>query len=225
MRSVDKKKVHISGVEDRKDSDGKWIMSYTETTPEAYICSHTRSAVVWRHMLERCEVGGKVQIKYPSYEGTTHQFEGYQSFASWATEEFGYSHKDSNGKYWQLDKDLLTRGNKTYSEGTCLFVPHRVNCLLTTRAGFRGEYPLGVYFEQKVGKFRANCQQQTKVPKFLGYFEDPYQAHKEWQLEKYKQILNASLQSSLGEKLQDALLQAANRVMWDYTNGVCTEQI
>ena len=225
MRSVDKKRVHVSGVDDRKGSDGRWIMSYTETTPEAYICNHTRSAVVWRHMLERCQVGGRVQVKYPSYEGTNHDFVSYQSFASWATEEFGYSNKDSNGKYWQLDKDLIVRGNKTYSEDLCLFVPHRVNCILTTRAGSRGEYPLGVYFEQKAGKFRANCQQQTKIPKFLGYFEDAYEAHKEWQLEKYRQVLNMSEDASLGNKLQNALLQAANRVMNDYTNGVCTEQI
>lgn len=225
MRSEDKKRLHISGVVDRKDELGQWVMSYTETTSESYICNHTRSSVVWRHMLERCEIGGRVQTKYPSYEGTGHVFEGYQSFASWATEQFGYMNKEDNGKYWQLDKDLLVRGNKIYSEDLCLFVPHKVNCLLTTRTGSRGDYPLGVYFEKKAGKFRANCQQQTKIPKFLGYFEDPYEAHKEWQLEKYQQILNMSEDNALGDKLQGALIQAANRVLNDHTNGICTEQI
>lgn len=200
-------------------------MSYTETTEESYICNHTRSSILWRHMEERCNPNGRVQRKYPTYLGTSHLFEDYQHFTTWATMQFGYLNKDANGKYWQLDKDLIQRGNKIYSESLCLFVPHRVNCLLTTRTLARGEYPLGVYFETKPGKFRANCQQQSGIPKFLGYFDDPVSAHRQWQLEKSAQILKMSEDVSLGGKLQHYLKLASERILADYESNLLTELI
>lgn len=55
-------------------------------------------------------------------------------------------------QYWEgltLDKDILFPGNKVYGPDTCAFVPQEINLLLTDRLSLRGEYPLGVSYQQK----------------------------------------------------------------------------
>ena len=49
-----------------------------------------------------------------------------------------------------LDKDILIKGNKIYSQDTCIFVPKAINSLFTNRKRFRGEYPIGVYKGKKI---------------------------------------------------------------------------
>ena len=45
---------------------------------------------------------------------------------------------------WELDKDILVKGNKIYSPDTCCFVPKEVNTVFTKRQSKRGDYPIGV---------------------------------------------------------------------------------
>lgn len=225
MRSEDKKRKHISGVPDFQKDNGTWVKTYVETTKDSYITYHTRGSVVWSGLVDRCKLNGKTQTKYPTYSGSENHFGTYQLFVDWAIQEHGYYNKDTSGKYWNLDKDLLVRGNKVYSPETCIFVPHRVNCLLTTRLAGRGSLPLGVYFEGKVGRFRANCQINTGKPKFLGYYDSPEEAHKAWQLAKAERIRGVSLDTSLGNRLQAALISASGRIIEDYENDRITSSI
>ena len=46
---------------------------------------------------------------------------------------------DGNGNSFQLDKDSLIKGNKVYSESTCVFIPQEVNSLLVKSTASRGE--------------------------------------------------------------------------------------
>ena len=34
---------------------------------------------------------------------------------------------------WEIDKDVLLKGNKIYSEDTCVFIPPCLNLMLTKR--------------------------------------------------------------------------------------------
>lgn len=45
---------------------------------------------------------------------------------------------------WELDKDILVKGNKIYSPNTCCFVPQDVNKLFTRHECLRGDLPIGV---------------------------------------------------------------------------------
>ena len=84
---------------------------------------------------------------------------------------------------WELDKDILQKGNKLYSKDTCCFVPHEINMLLTKRDNARGEYPIGVCFHKASGKFMAYLTINGKM-KFLGRFTTPEEAFQAYKLAK-----------------------------------------
>lgn len=102
--------------------------------------------------------------------------------------------KSQPWKGMQLDKDLLSEGGiKYYSPSTCVFIPCFINTLLLDRKAYRGLYPLGVYYRKKhpcmVSEYSKpyvsmiGCK-VSKRSKCLGYFSDPGEAHKAWQLAK-----------------------------------------
>ena len=112
----------------------------------------------WTGMIRRCTK--ECWSKNPSYVGTTcsDNFKSYTFFYEWCQTQVGFNSKDEKGKSWNLDKDLLVRGNKIYSETTCVFVPQNVNCLLTKSEAKRGKYLIGVCWDKQHSKFRAFCK-------------------------------------------------------------------
>lgn len=77
----------------------------------------------WYSMLTRC-YSRTFQQKYPTYIGcsvdpTWHNF---QNFAEWYENNY-----PNDGKRYQLDKDILIKGNKIYSPSTCKFVTNQEN--------------------------------------------------------------------------------------------------
>ena len=110
----------------------------------------------WFSMLERC-YSKKVHGRFPSYIGceVSDYFKNFSNFYEWCQNQIGFNCDNYQYKYdgWHLDKDLLIKGNKVYSENTCVFLPHEINSMLTHRKKSRGDYPVGVMLEK--GKFRA----------------------------------------------------------------------
>ena len=70
---------------------------------------------------------------------------------------------------------MLFIGNKTYSETTCVFVPHEINSFFVDRGNDRGEYPLGVSFHKASGRFKTRCWANGKQ-EYLGLFDTPEEA-------------------------------------------------
>lgn len=86
---------------------------------------HIRSK--WKGMLERCYCE-KWHIKKPSYIGCSvdERWHNFQVFAEW----FEQNYKDG----FELDKDILFKGNKVYSPETCCFVPSEINILFKRKS-------------------------------------------------------------------------------------------
>lgn len=131
---------------------------------------------LWTGVLERC-FSEKFQTRQTTYKGcnVSDNFLHYSFFYDWCQTQTGFGNIDENGRYWQLDKDLLFVDNKLYSETACVFVPNEINLFFTDRGNGRGEYPLGVCFNKRDGKFMARCSVNSKR-QYLGTFDTPEEA-------------------------------------------------
>lgn len=103
-----------------------------------------------------------------------------------------------------LDKDILIQGNKIYSPETCIFVSSTINKLFTKCDGSRGEYKLGVHFNRKSGKFRAQCAVNGKQ-KHLGCFLTEEEAYQAYKIFKTAHIRNIALEQT-DLRLRNAML-------------------
>ena len=131
---------------------------------------------LWQSMLRRC-FSEKCQTLYPTYKGcnVSDNFLNYAYFYDWCQQQIGFGKVDENGRYWQLDKDLLSVDNKLYSETTCVFVPKEINVFFVDSGASRGNYPLGVNFNKASGKYVARCWVNGKQ-KQLGMFNTSQEA-------------------------------------------------
>ena len=138
---------------------------------------------LWQDMLKRC-FSEKCKQSRPTYEGVTCSKEWFSmtAFIEDVSQMKGFGLSG-----WQLDKDILQKGNKLYSKDTCCFVPLEVNILLTKSDKSRGEYPVGVYFDKHAGKFKAQIKINGKV-KYLGLFNTPEEAFQAYKRAKEAQI-------------------------------------
>lgn len=138
-------------------------------------------------MLERCyeQTALNKRKTYAECEVLDIWF-NFQTFAEWCYSQIGFGEKG-----WQLDKDILLKGNKLYSPETCCFVPSEINGLFTKRQAERGNCPIGVY-EHSKGRYRASCSNEFNgEKKFSGLLrdtmEEAFQDYKEYKEKVIKQ--------------------------------------
>lgn len=143
----------------------------------SYGGKHTFEHRTWCNMLKRC-YGTTESCNNKAYwdKYVCDEWLDYKNFHSWIIE---VSYREEG---WQLDKDLLLKGNKIYSPDTCVFLPTRINfCLLKCDAS-RGDLPIGVHFDKSRSKYKATCCNEygkqwqkrfnTKEDAFIAYKEE-----------------------------------------------------
>ena len=152
----------------------------------------TKEYMLWIHMLQRCYSDG-LKKKYQTYEGCEvgDKFKSYEYFYEWCHKQIGFGIEG-----FELDKDLLIKGNKVYNENVCVFLPQEINTLLTKSTASRGEHLIGVYWSKTNKAFKAQVRKNKGKQEFLGYFKteleafNAYKVAKEYfvkeQAEKYK---------------------------------------
>lgn len=120
----------------------------------------------WESMLARCYGANKVE----SYEGcyVAEEWLRFSNFKAWMETQ------DWEGK--ELDKDLLSEGNKVYSPDTCVFISRAVNLFIVESAPSKGRR--GVDFDKRKKLFRARGYDLDKNPVHIGYFDDELSAYK-----------------------------------------------
>lgn len=131
-----------------------------------------REYAIWKSMLERCSED--YWTKNNAYLNTlcSSNFKLYSFFYEWCNKQIGFNNRDEKGRFWQLDKDLLTKEHKVYSEDTCVFVPAKINALLISRKSVRGEYPIGVCFDKSASRLKSQVSLGEGTVKNLGLFPD-----------------------------------------------------
>ena len=155
---------------------------------------NTKEYILWCSMLKRCYSDANVcdssKKKYPTYEGceVSENFKSYEYFYEWCHNQIGFGNQG-----WHLDKDLLIKGNKVYSETTCVFIPSAINSLLIKSDKIRGKHPIGVYWRNTKKAFVAQVNKSKGKPEYLGSFKtelEAFNAYKEVKENYLKEIAN-----------------------------------
>ena len=138
----------------------------------------------WTGMLKRA-YSEKCQEKRPTYKGVVvcDEWHSFMSFRHWWLEN------QVDG--WELDKDILY-DDGVYSPEACIFVPSWLNSFTIDSGSSRGELPIGVDFQKRAGKYRAQCCQPLAGRRgrlCLGLFTTPEEAHLAWLARKLELAL------------------------------------
>ena len=171
-----------------------------------YCIEDKRVYVLWTSMLTRayCEIYEKRQ---PRYKDVTvcKEWLCFQNFAEWCYGQELFNTKDDNGCYYQLDKDLLCKGNKVYSPETCCFVPKEINSLVLSSNRRRGKYPIGV--SKSKNRFIAALSINGSGSQVLGSFISPEEAFQAYKVAKEHNIKCVAdrYKSEISRKLYEAL--------------------
>jgi len=153
---------------------------------------------IWSGILER-GYSVKWKEKYPTYENVTvcKEWHNFQNFAKW------YSENSVPG--WDLDKDILIKGNKIYSSENCCFVPPSLNKTFAKRKGKRGDLSIGVT-KSNNGFSSFVCIDGAQT--YLGYFKTELEAFNAYKYakENYLQSLAFSLKGTIKDNVYNALI-------------------
>lgn len=163
-----------------------------------------KSYLLWSTMIRRC-YSEKLQEKYPTYKdcSVSNEWLIYSNFKKDVESMKGFN---VNG--FELDKDLLFKGNKVYSKETCCFVPKEINYLMINGNKSTGYLPIGVYLStNKKNPYASQCRVSGKNI-HLGYFdciEKAFNCYKEFKEQNIKRLANY-YKENIDSKLYDSLM-------------------
>lgn len=158
---------------------------------------------VWESMIRRC-YGKKALEHNPTYldKIVNNTWQCFQWFGDWCVQAKGYGIKG-----WELDKDVVVKGNKEYSPDTTFFVPKVINNLLLNAKKARGELPLGVTTRDDGRKDIYMAQCCVNGGRIRGSFANPdsaflwYKQTKETEIKRlaelYKQEIDIKVYNAL----------------------------
>ena len=170
----------------------------------------TKEYLLWKNMLRRC-YSDKSKKKYPTYKDceVSDNFKSYEYFYEWCHEQVGFG-VEGNGNPFQLDKDLLIKGNKVYSEYSCVFIPTEINSLLIRREALRGKYLIGVCWSNTNKAFMAQVNKNKGKSEYLGSFNTELEAFNAYKVAK------ESFVKEQAEKWKDNIDERAYNALMDY---------
>lgn len=164
-----------------------------------------RSYIVWQHILERTNNINNIWEIIPTYTNCNicDEWLCYANFEKWYDENY---YECPIGGKMCVDKDILIKGNKTYSPQTCCIVPAQINTLFCKTNSNRGDCCIGVY--KNGNKFTASFSRNderynvhigdfdTEIEAFLNYKKAKEQYIKE-QADKFKKWIPNNVYEAL----------------------------
>lgn len=164
---------------------------------------------LWCGMLKRCYHINSSK-EHPTYKDCTvsDNFKYYPYFKGWCNHQIGFNSKDECGKPFELDKDILVKGNKVYSEDVCVFVPREINALLLKSDAGRGKYLIGVCYHKGSKKFASMFNKLRKLS-HLGHFDtelDAFYAYKKAK-EAYIKEVAEKWKDQIDPRVYEALMK------------------
>ena len=166
----------------------------------------TKEYTLWCSMLQRCH-SDVLKKRCPTYEGceVSDKFLYYEYFYEWCHGQIGFYNEG-----WHLDKDLLIKGGKVYSESTCVFLPPEINSLLIKCTATRGKHLIGVSWNKKANAFESRVSKSTGKREYLGSFNTELEA-----FNSYKQAKESFVKEQ-ANKWRDKIDDRAYNALMNY---------
>ena len=163
------------------------------------------SYLCWKGMMARCyDPNGREMYKYYNDCSVCDEWHIFENFEKWYNENY---YEIPNCFRMCLDKDILVKGNKTYSPQTCAFVPYDINIVFTKNKARRGDMPIGVFYNpRKKHKYQALCRFYGKQ-KIIGQFDtvdDAFVCYKQAK-ENYIKELADKYEEYIPHKIYEAM--------------------
>ena len=170
-------------------------------------CRGTKEYVLWYNMLRRC-YSDSFQKKQPTYKdcGVSDKFKSYEHFYEWCHKQVGFGVEG-----FEIDKDLLIKGHKVYSEDSCVFLPAEINMILVKCTASRGEYLIGVSWCNTKKAFVARVRKNKGMQEHLGLFNTELEA-----FNAYKTAKEAFIKEQ-AEKWKGKIDERAYEALMNYT--------
>lgn len=178
-----------------------------------YVVRHCPFYKRWKMLLMRC-YSEREQEKKPYYKGckVCEEWLTFSNFRAWMETQ------DWKGK--QLDKDIITPGNKIYSPDNCMFVTQAINSLLTVSKSNKGDHPIGVCLPNRadmVNRYFSTIRYNNIVQR-LGYYATPEEAHRAW-IKRKREIIAEVITEQDDQRLIDGLLLRLDMLDKAYENN------
>ena len=158
----------------------------------------------WHCMMSRC-----FTKTFHTYEDVTccNEWLLYENFYEWLHSQENFD-KWSVGERWEVDKDILIKGNKIYSPETCVLVPHSINSLFVKKTSNRCDLPIGVSLPKGRNKYLAHGNDNGGL--YLGFYDtidEAFFAYKQHKESKIKQVAKEEFDSgNITEKCYNAMI-------------------
>ena len=159
----------------------------------------------WYLILSRCyNISPKYQKRYFYKDcSVCDEWLYFSNFKRWFDENYidGYD----------IDKDILKKGNKIYSPATCCFVPKEINKLLLSRKKLRGACKIGVSKVVRGNSVRYHSYYNENGKRInIGYFKDEESAFIAYKQKKEEYIKRVASQyyndGKIGYDVYNALM-------------------
>lgn len=155
----------------------------------------------WSNMIHRCYAKQNLNKSYLDCY-VCKEWLNFQNFAQFYYED---AFRKSG---WQLDKDILCKGNVEYSPDKCVFTPPSVNKMFVKRKLHRGDLPIGVYYDHHRKKYKASMHDGSGRTRFLGRHDTPEEAFTAYKEAKEALIVKVAEnhKSEISPKLYNAMI-------------------
>ncbi len=139
----------------------------------------------------------------PTYKDCTvsENFKDFNYFHDWCLQQRGYGLDN-----FELDKDILIKGNKHYSEDACCLVPKQINMLFVFASDKKSNLPLGVSYNKSNGYYVSSVS--TGDGKIVRYSKTPDEAFIKYKEDKEKHIKTMAnkFKDSISDKVYERLI-------------------
>lgn len=156
-----------------------------------------KSYLIWKNILLRCYETDSIKFKPTSKNcSVVEEWHNYQTFAKWFEENYVEG--------FELDKDIIVKGNRIYGPTTCCFVPPDINKLIKAYDYPEKNCPVGVvkrgrYFIAKIsiGDHRTKQKLFKTIEEAFNYYKTFKEKHIKELAEKYKHLITDKVYESL----------------------------